>query len=56
MPHCGSTEEILTEKAPLTRRRGTSLFTPLKAESGLERHQFQTHRADVMRYHCAFIC
>jgi len=25
MPHCGSTEEILTEKAPLTRRRWASL-------------------------------
>jgi hypothetical protein len=56
MPHCGSIEEILKEKAPLTRRRWTSLFTPLKTESGLERHQFQTHGADLMRYLCAFIC
>lgn len=48
MAHCGSIEEILTGKARLTRRRWTSLFTALKAESGLERRQFQTHGADLM--------
>jgi hypothetical protein len=56
MPHCGFIGEILTEKTPLTRRSWTSLLTPLKTESGLERRQLQTHGADLMRYLCAFIC